>query len=118
MCLTVVKEMAMVQAAECYGCSLKSRLGTVFHGTNGTLAANYRAFKIFSEGNCLDPNKLSEPSIPPSPGYTREWLDKIKTRKRPFATSDTTAGFNLQSALVTSHFRLVRESFGMISQNE
>lgn len=65
------------------GAGTGRRLGIVFHGTNGTLAANYGTFKLFPEGDRLDPNKLPEPSIPPSPGHTREWLDGIKTRQQP-----------------------------------
>ncbi|MFA0764924.1 MAG: hypothetical protein XFASWVDF_002669 [Candidatus Fervidibacter sp.] len=65
------------------GTEIGRRLGIVFHGTNGTLAANYFTFKLFPEGNRLDPTKLPEPSIPPSPGHTREWLDGIKTRQQP-----------------------------------
>lgn len=65
------------------GTGIGRRLGIVFHGTNGTLAANYSTFKLFPEGDRLDPNKLPEPSIPPSPGHTREWLDGIKTRQQP-----------------------------------
>ncbi len=65
------------------GKEIGRRLGIVFHGTNGTLAANYNTFKLFPEGDRLDPNKLPEPSIPPSPGHAREWLDGIKTRQQP-----------------------------------
>ncbi len=65
------------------GVGIGRRLGVVFHGTNGTLAANYNTFKLFPEGDRLDPNKLPEPSIPPSPGHAREWLDGIKTRQQP-----------------------------------
>jgi len=65
------------------GVGIGRRLGIVFHGTNGTLAANYNTFKLFPEGDRLDPNKLPEPSIPPSPGHAREWLDGIKTRQQP-----------------------------------
>lgn len=65
------------------GTGIGRRLGIVFHGTNGTLAANYSTFKLFPEGDRLDPNKLPEPSIPPSPGHTREWLDGIKTHQQP-----------------------------------
>ncbi len=59
------------------------RLGIVFHGTNGTLAADYTTFKLFPEGDRLNPEQLPPPSIPPSPGHTREWLDGIKTRQQP-----------------------------------
>jgi len=65
------------------GVGIGRRLGIVFHGTKGTLAANYNTFKLFPEGDRLDPNKLPEPSIPPSPGHAREWLDGIKTRQQP-----------------------------------
>ena len=59
------------------------RLGIAFHGTNETLAGTYSTFKLSPEGDRLDPTKLPEPSIPPSPGHTREWLDGIKTRRQP-----------------------------------
>jgi predicted dehydrogenase len=59
------------------------RLGIYFHGTNGTMFANYDHFKVVPEGDKM--KGLAEPpkSIPPSPGHEREWLDCIKTRKQP-----------------------------------
>jgi len=65
------------------GKGIGRQLGIVFHGTNGTLAANYTTFKLFPEGDRLNPQSLPPPSIPPSPGHTREWLDGIKTRQQP-----------------------------------
>lgn len=65
------------------GKGLRRRLGIVFHGTNGTLAANYGSYKLFPEGERIKPERLPRPSIPPSPGHSREWLDAIKTRSQP-----------------------------------
>ena len=59
------------------------RLGMYFHGTNGTLFADYGMFKIVPEGDKM--KGLSDPakSIPPSPGHEREWLDCVKSRQQP-----------------------------------
>lgn len=59
------------------------RLGVMFHGTNGTLLADYGSYKIISEGDKLKNFKPSAPSISPSPGHDREFLDSIKSRKNP-----------------------------------
>lgn len=61
----------------------KRRLGIYFHGTNGTLYANYDMFKIIPEGDKMKGLQEPPPSIPPSPGHEREWLDAIKSRKQP-----------------------------------
>lgn len=65
------------------GIGIRRRLGIVFHGTNGTLAADYGRFKLFPEGNRLNPEQLPPKSIPASPGHAREWLDGIKKREQP-----------------------------------
>ncbi len=54
------------------------RLGIYFHGLNGTLYANYSMYKVVPEGDKLPDPSPPEPSIPPSPGHEREWLDAIK----------------------------------------
>lgn len=59
------------------------RLGIYFHGTNGTLYANYGMFKIIPEGDRMAGMEPPPQSIPPSPGHEREWLDCIKSRKQP-----------------------------------
>ena len=59
------------------------RLGVIFHGTNGTLLADYGTHTIVSEGDALKDAPPPEPSIPPSPGHDREFLDAIKTRRQP-----------------------------------
>lgn len=59
------------------------RLGIYFQGENGTLYANYGMFRVLAEGHRLDGQEAPPPSIPPSPGHEREWLDCIKSRQQP-----------------------------------
>ncbi len=59
------------------------RLGIYFHGENGTLYANYGMFRVLAEGDRLQGKEPPPPSIPPSPGHEREWLDCIKSRQQP-----------------------------------
>ena len=61
----------------------RRRLGIYFHGTNGTLYANYSTFQIVPEGDKMKDRPAPPPSIPPSPGHEHEWLDCIKTRQQP-----------------------------------
>jgi predicted dehydrogenase len=61
----------------------KRRLGIYFHGTNGTMYANYSTFKIVPEGDKMKDMQAPPPSIPPSPGHELEWLNCIKTRQQP-----------------------------------
>lgn len=57
------------------------RLGIYFHGSNGTLYANYSQFKIVPEGDRMAGQEPPPRSIPPSPGHEREWLDSIHSRR-------------------------------------
>jgi len=59
------------------------RLNVFFHGTNGTLAADYGSHQIIPEGDSLKDAAEPEPSIPPSPGHDREFLDCVKSREQP-----------------------------------
>lgn len=62
----------------------KRRLGIYFHGTNGTLYANYDIYKIVPEGDKM--NGLMEPPPPTLPrveSHEREWLDGVKFRRQP-----------------------------------
>jgi predicted dehydrogenase len=59
------------------------RLGIYFHGLNGTLYANYGMFRILGEGDLMKGKSAPAPSLPPSPGHEREWLDCVKTRQQP-----------------------------------
>lgn len=62
---------------------LGRRLGVIFHGTNGTLMADYGSRKVVSEGDRLKDFVEPEPIIPASPGHVRDFLDCIKSRKQP-----------------------------------
>lgn len=59
------------------------RLGIYFHGVDGTLYCNYGMYKIVPEGDRMKGRELPKPSIAPSPGHEREWLNSIKTRQQP-----------------------------------
>lgn len=62
----------------------QTRLGVYFHGVNGTLYADYLGrYKIVPEGDALKDKQPPPPSIPPSPGQEREWLNCIKSRQQP-----------------------------------
>jgi predicted dehydrogenase len=61
----------------------KRRLGIYFHGSNGTMYANYSMYKIIPEGDKMKDMQAPPPSIPPSPGHEREWLDCVKSRQQP-----------------------------------
>ncbi len=64
----------------------KRRLGIYFHGSNGTMYANYGMYKIVPEGQRMDGMQPPPKSIPPSPGHEREWLEGITSRKQPSAS--------------------------------
>lgn len=59
------------------------RLGVMFHGTNGTLMADYGSYQVISEADRMKDFQPPAPSIPPSPGHDREFLDAIKSRGNP-----------------------------------
>lgn len=59
------------------------RLGTYFHGTNGTLFSDYDMHRIVPEGDRLKGREVPPPSIPPSPGHEIEWLECIRSRQQP-----------------------------------
>jgi predicted dehydrogenase len=55
-------------------------LGIMFQGTDATLVADYKDYRILPErGRQIEEPK---PSLPRSVGHHREWLDAIKTRAR------------------------------------
>jgi predicted dehydrogenase len=61
----------------------KRRLGIYFHGVNGTLFCDYGMHKIVPEGDRMKGLPTPPPSIPPSPGHEREWLDCLRSRQQP-----------------------------------
>jgi predicted dehydrogenase len=64
------------------------RLGIYFQGSQGTLYANYGMFRVIPEGDRMKGLEAPPPSIPPSPGHEREWLDCIKSRRQPSCSVD------------------------------
>jgi hypothetical protein len=64
------------------------RLGIYFHGTNGTLYANYSMHEVVPEGERLKDSEPPARSISPSPGHEHEWLDCIRTREPPSCNAD------------------------------
>jgi predicted dehydrogenase len=61
----------------------KRRLGIYFQGVNGTLFCDYGMHKIVPEGDRMKGLPTPPPSIPPSPGHEREWLDCLRSRQQP-----------------------------------
>jgi predicted dehydrogenase len=79
----------MGSAANSYGFDfqgkpgIRRRLGIYFHGVNGTLFSDYHTHHVVPEGDRMKDAETPEPSIPPSPGHEREWLDCIKSGRQP-----------------------------------
>ncbi len=79
----------MMSQVNAYGFDLRGngglgrKLGTYFHGVNGTLYANYGTNNIVPEGDRMKDAKEPEKATPDSPGQEREWLDCIRTREQP-----------------------------------
>jgi hypothetical protein len=44
---------------------------------------DYGRYKIIPEGDRTKGREIPKPSIPPSPGHEREWLNAIKSREQP-----------------------------------
>jgi len=61
----------------------KRRLGIYFHGSNGTLRADYDSFTLVPEGDGVTPLSAPPTSLAPSPGHEREWLDSLHSRRQP-----------------------------------
>ena len=55
-------------------------LGIVFHGTNGTLVANYGLCEVYDADGKRLPDKEYPESVPASPGQEREFIDGIQSR--------------------------------------
>ena len=79
----------MMSQVNAYGFDLQGRgglgrkLGTYFHGVNGTLWANYSTLNIVPEGDRMKDAQEPEKATPDSPGQEREWLDCIRSREQP-----------------------------------
>lgn len=66
----------------------RRRLGIYFHGTSGTLFADYGRFTVVPEGEKMKDLPEVPKSLAPSPGHEREWLDSIKSRQQPSCCVD------------------------------
>ena len=86
----------------------RRRLGIYFHGANGTLFSDYGSHTIIAEGDKMDGMETPEPSIEPSPGHEREWLDCIKSRKQPTANVDYHVAVDVPIVLGNLSYRLGR----------
>jgi len=86
----------------------KRRLGIYFHGTNGTLLADYGSMKIIAEGDRMKDVEPPPQSIPASPGHEREWLDCIKSRTPPSCNPEYHVRVDVPIALSLLSYRLGR----------
>jgi len=84
------------------------RLGIYFHGVNGTLFADYNRHEVVPEGELLKDPTPPPPSIPPSPGHEREWLDGIKTGKQPSCSVEYHYRIDLALTLANVAYRVGR----------
>lgn len=64
------------------------RLGIYFHGTNGTLLTDYSTSQILPEGDRMKNMQTPAPTIASSPGHELEWIECIKSRKKPSCNPD------------------------------
>jgi predicted dehydrogenase len=84
------------------------RLGIYFHALNGTLFADYGRHEIVPEGDFLTETDAPAPSLPPSPGHEREWLDCIKSRQQPSCSVNYHYKVDLAITLANLAYRLGR----------
>jgi predicted dehydrogenase len=76
---------------------LKRRLGTSFHGTDGTILADYGWHQVVSEADRMDESAMPAKTLPRSPGHGREFLNCIKSRELP--SCDVESHYPLHVAL-------------------
>ncbi len=87
---------------------IKGRRGIYFHGVNGTLYSGYDDHNVVPEGDRMKDAKTPEPSIPPSPGHEREWLDCMRTRKQPSCSVFYHYKIDVAIGLATLSYKLGR----------
>lgn len=78
--LTLTWMMSQINA---HRFDLKGRVGIYFHGTNGTLYADYGTHEIVPDGERMKDAQDPEKAVADSPGHEREWLDCIRSRTQP-----------------------------------
>lgn len=85
------------------------RLGIYFHATNGTLLADYGTHQVVPEGARLEDDSAPPPTLAPSPGHEREWLDCLRTRTQPSCNVDYHHRIDLAINLANLSMRLGRD---------
>lgn len=84
------------------------RLGIYFHAVNGTLFTDYGKHEIVPEGDLLKNAEPPAPSIAPSPGHEREWLDSVKSRREPSCSVNYHYKVDLALTLANLSYKLGR----------
>ena len=79
-------------------------LGIVFHGTKGTLVANYGLCEVYDADGKRLPDKDYPDAVPVSPGQTREFLDGVKSRQE--CSCSFAAHLPMHTALNLAHLSL------------
>lgn len=87
---------------------VRRRLGVYLHGTDGTLYSDYARHTVVPEGDRLKDPSPPEPSIPPSPGHEREWLDCVRSRQQPSCSAAYHSKIDVAISLATLSLRLGR----------
>ncbi len=64
-------------------CKMRRRIGVVFQGSHGTLAADYGRHGIWTEGDRIKQAQLDAIPSPPGHNHYDEFVQCIKTRKQP-----------------------------------
>ena len=80
------------------------RICVLFHGLNGSLAADYGQYRLIPEGDRLKEDNLPPKTLPRSPGHEREFLDCIKSRKQP--SCSVFYHYNVHIALNLAHISM------------
>jgi len=84
------------------------RLGIYFHGGRGTMFCNYGMHEVVPEGKLLEDSEPPEPTVAPSPGHEREWLDAIKSRSTPSCSPDYHCSVDIPLVLANLSLKLGR----------
>jgi len=101
-----------VERYDQYGAKMEGvqrRLGYYIHAANATLFGNYSMHKIVPQVQDLVGAKPPEPSIAPSPGHEREWVDCIRSRKEPSCGVTYTHKMNTANMLANLAMKVGRE---------
>lgn len=88
---------------------VQRRLGYYLHGSKATLFGNYTMHTIVPQVEEMVGAEPPEPSIPPSPGHEREWLDCLRSREEPSCGVTYSHKVNMANALANLAMKAGRE---------